>query len=157
MIRRRIASLKKQLEGITQTITESARESESLRPALDILTTVRGVADFTATSLLAAMPELGTLTRKQAATLAGVAPINCDSGTMRGRRKTYGGRTEIRHALYMAAVVGSRFEPILHDFYQNLLKNGKPKKLALSAVMRKLLIHFNSLMRKHSKEVSAVP
>lgn len=83
----------------------------------ETLITVKGVADFTATSLLAAMPELGILTRKQASALAGVAPINCDSGEMRGRRKTYGGCTEIRHALYMAAVVGS-CEPILRDFYQ---------------------------------------
>ena len=155
LIRRRLTSLKKQLENLTETIIEKARSSETLRPALETLTTVKGVADFTATSLLAAMPELGTLTRKQASALAGVAPINCDSGDMRGRRKTYGGRTEIRHALYMAAVVSSRFEPILRDFYQKLVKNGKPKKLALTAVMRKLLIHLNSLMRKHLEEVSA--
>ena len=154
-IRRRLTSLKNQLESLTKTITEKARNSEALRPALETLTTVKGVADFTATSLLAAMPELGTLTRKQASALAGVAPINCDSGEMRGRRKTYGGRSEIRQALYMAAVVSSRFDPILRDFYQNLLKNGKPKKVALTAVMRKLLIHLNSLMRKHLEEVAA--
>ena len=149
MIRRRVAGLQKQLETLAKTITAQAKSSEALRPAVKILTTVKGVADLTATSLLAAMPELGTLTRKQAAALAGVAPINCDSGTMRGRRKTYGGRSEIRQALYMASVVGARFEPILKDFYQTLLAKGKPKKVALTAVMRKLLIHLNSLMRKH--------
>ena len=155
-IRRRVASLKKQLEALTNTITEQARKSELLRPVLDILTSVKGVADFTASSLLAAMPELGTLNRKQASALAGLAPINCDSGKMRGRRKTYGGRVEIRHALYMASVVASRFEPTLRDFYQNLLKNGKPKKLALTAVMRKLLIHLNSLMRKYLEAQKAL-
>ena len=75
--------------------------------------------------------------------------MNCDSGNMRGRRKTYGGRSEIRETLYMTAVVGSRFEPVLRDFYQSLVKNGKAKKVALTAVMRKLLIHLNSLMKKH--------
>lgn len=149
MIRRRINSLQKQLEALAETIAQQAQNSETLRPAVDLLTTVKGVAELTAASLLAAMPELGTLTRKQAAALAGVAPINCDSGNMRGRRKTYGGRSEIRETLYMAAVVGSRFEPILRDFYQNLINNGKAKKVALTAVMRKLLIHLNSLMRNH--------
>jgi len=149
MIRRRIAGLKTQLKNLTDTITSKARQSPTLTPALDLLTTVKGVADFTATSLLAAMPELGTLTRKQAASLAGVAPINCDSGTMRGRRKIYGGRMEIRQALYMAAVVSARYEPTLRDFYQKLLANGKAKKVALTAVMRKLLIYLNSLMRSH--------
>jgi transposase len=154
MIKRRVVSLQKQLEALAKTITDQAKDSAALRPAIEILTTVKGVADLTATSLLAAMPELGTLTRKQAAALAGVAPINCDSGTMRGRRKTYGGRTEIRQALYMATVVSSRFEPTLRDFYQHLLENGKAKKVALTAVMRKLLIYLNSLMRKHLEEIS---
>lgn len=152
MIKRRIVSLQKQLETLAKTITEQAKSSQTLRPAIEILTSVKGVADLTATALLAAMPELGTLTRNQASALAGVAPINCDSGTMRGRRKTYGGRTEIRQALYMAAVVSSRFEPTLRDFYQHLLKNGKAKKVALTAVMRKLLIHLNSLMRRHLEQ-----
>jgi transposase len=155
MIRRRIKSLQKQLETLSQTIADRVEKSEAIRPAIEILTTVKGVAEFTAASLLAAMPELGTLTRKQAAALAGVAPINCDSGTMRGRQKTYGGRCEIREALYMAAVVSSRFEPLLRDFYQSLLQNGKAKKVALTAVMRKLLIHLNSLMRRHLQEKSA--
>ena len=133
MIRRRIIGLQKQLETLTITITDQSKKSEALRPAIEILTTVKGVAELTAASLLAAMPELGTLTRKQAAALAGVAPINCDSGTMRGRRKPYGGRSEIRQALYMAAIVSSRFEPILRDFYQRLINNGKTKKVALTA------------------------
>ena len=157
MIRRRIISLQKQLETLTKTITDQAKKSEVLRPAVEILTTVKGVADLTAASLLAAMPELGTLTRKQTAALAGLAPINCDSGTMRGHRKTYGGRSEIRQALYMAAVVSSRFEPILRDFYQRLIKNGKTQKVALTAVMRKLLIHLNSLMRNHLETSETTP
>ena len=149
LIKRRISSLTKQLESLKELIAKKAETSAALSEPAKILTTVKGVASLTAISLLAAMPELGKLTRKEAAALAGVAPINCDSGTMRGRRKTYGGRQEIRQTLYMAAVVGARYEPILRDFYQNLLQKGKAKKVALTAVMRKLLIHLNSLMRRY--------
>jgi len=159
LIKRRIKRLQKQLETLTQTITDLAESPQALSPAVKVLTTVKGVATFTATALLAAMPELGTLTRKQAAALAGVAPINCDSGQMKGRRKTYGGRSEIRQALYMAAVVSSRFEPepILSDFHQRLNENGKSKKVALTAVMGKLLIHLNSLMSGHLEQMKSTP
>ena len=95
------------------------------------------------------MPELGKIPNKQASSLAGVARFNRDSGKMRGQRTILGGRKEIRKALYMAALVGSRYNPVLIEFYQRLLAKGKPKKLALIAVMRKLLCYLNSLMKKN--------
>ncbi|MBK1831114.1 IS110 family transposase [Verrucomicrobiaceae bacterium R5-34] len=101
------------------------------------------------------MPELGKITNKEAASLAGLAPFNRDSGKMRGQRKIFGGRREIHQALYMAALSGSRYNPILKGFYQRLLEKGKPKKLALTAVMRKLLCHLNSLMKRYINQTQS--
>ena len=102
---------------------------------MTLLATTKGVGDNSALSLLVAMPELGKITNKEAASLAGVAPFNRDSGKMRGQRKIFGGRKEVRRALYMAALVGSRHNDILKGFYQRLLEKGKPKKLVLIALM----------------------
>ena len=98
-------------------------------------------------SLLAYLPELGTLNRKQIAALVGVAPFNRDSGPHRGKRNVWGGRTRVRAALYMAALVASRYNPVLRAFYQRLLDAGKPKKLALTACMRKLLTILNAMVK----------
>ena len=98
-------------------------------------------------TLLAYLPELGTLNRRQIAALVGVAPFNRDSGTLRGKRTVWGGRARVRTALYMGALVASRFNPVIRDFYQRLLSAGKPKKLALTACMRKLLIILNSMLK----------
>ena len=98
-------------------------------------------------TLLAYLPELGTLNRRQIAALVGVAPFNRDSGTLRGKRTVWGGRARVRTALYMGAMVASRFNPVIRDFYQRLLSAGKPKKLALTACMRKLLIILNSMLK----------
>ena len=98
-------------------------------------------------TLLAYLPELGALNRKQIAALVGVAPFNRDSGPRRGRRSVWGGRARVRSALYMGALVASRHNPVLREFYQRLLQAGKPKKVALTACMRKLLIILNSMMR----------
>jgi len=97
--------------------------------------------------LLALMPELGTLSEIQAAALAGVAPFNCDSGQHRGQRHIQGGRHQVRSTLYMAALVASRFNPILKALYLRLLAQGKPKKLALTVLMRKLIILANKLLK----------
>ena len=99
------------------------------------------------------MPELGKLSTNEASSLAGLAPFNRDSGKYRGRRMIYGGRKDIRQALYMAALVASIHNPILKEFYQRLLVNGKPKKLALIAVMRKLLSYLNLLMKRHLQSI----
>ena len=98
-------------------------------------------------TLLAYLPELGTLNRKQVAALVGVAPFNRDSGPYRGKRSVWGGRATVRSVLYMGALVASRRNPVLREFYQRLLEDGKPKKLALTACMRKLLTILNSMMR----------
>ena len=99
------------------------------------------------TTLLATVPELGTLSDGQCAALLGVAPLNCDSGPWRGRRHIYGGRAFARRVLYMAALTASRSNPVLAAFYQRLLGAGKPPKAALVAVMRKLLLHLNRVLR----------
>lgn len=152
IVKRRMKSIQKEIDKIEKQLIELKEKSPQLSEPCKLLTATKGVGDNTALSLLVAMPELGTLTRKQAAALAGVAPINRDSGKMRGRRTIYGGRRDVRQAIYMAALVASRCNPILKEFYQRLLENGKPKKVALTAVMRKLLIHLNALMKKYLEQ-----
>ena len=99
-------------------------------------------------TLLADLPELGTLSRKQIAALVGVAPFNRDSGPHRGKRTVWGGRARVRAALYMGALVARRWNPVIQEFYQRLLAAGKPKKLALTACMRKLLTILNCMLKK---------
>ncbi|MGE9268246.1 MAG: IS110 family transposase [Verrucomicrobiales bacterium] len=155
-VKSRLKAIQKTIDKIDTQLDELKEKSSLFREPCRLLTTTKGVGQQTALSLLVAMPELGTLSRSQAASLAGVAPINRDSGKMRGRRTIYGGRKDARQALYMAALVATRFNPILKEFYQRLLEKGKPKKLALTAVMRKLLIHLNSLMKKYLEHIQAL-
>jgi transposase len=105
------------------------------------------VGTRTAALLLAQMPELGQLNRGEAAALAGLAPFNHDSGSIRGKRAIFGGRRALRSGLYMAALSAARYNPILSSFYQRLRAKGKPHKLALTAVMRKLLLALNSTLK----------
>ena len=98
-------------------------------------------------TLLSYVPELGALDRKKIAALVGVAPINRDSGNMRGKRTIWGGRARVRAVLYMGALVASRHNPIIRDFYRRLLAAGKPKKVALTACMRKLITILNAILR----------
>lgn len=118
----------------------------SLAPLITV-PTVPGVGKVTATTLLAELPELGQLSRRQISGLAGVCPFSRDSGTMRGRRTIWGGRASVRAALYMAAVVASRHNPVIRIFYQRLLLAGKQKKVALVACMHKLLITLNAMLK----------
>ena len=113
----------------------------------DLLRSVPGVGEQLSLSLLAYLPELGTLNRKQIAALVGVAPFNRDSGPRRGKRSVWGGRSRVRATLYMAALSASRYNPVLRVFYQRLLAAGKPKKVALTACMRKLLTILNAMIR----------
>ena len=106
-----------------------------------------GIARVTSVNLVATLPELGHLNRRQIASLAGVAPFNRDSGRYRGKRSIFGGRAATRSALYMAALVGARFNPVLRAFYQRLRTRGKPAKVALVACMRKLLTILNVMVR----------
>ena len=116
----------------------------------DILRSVPGVGEQLSLALLAQLPELGTLNRRQVAALVGVAPFNRDSGAMRGKRTVLGGRARVRAVLYMATLAASRFNPVIRDFYQRLLAAGKPKKVALVACMRKLLVILNSMLKQRS-------
>ena len=113
----------------------------------NLLRSVPGVGEQLSVTLLAHLPELGALDRKRIAALVGVAPINRDSGKMRGKRSIWGGRARVRAVLYMAALVGSRYNPVLRDLYQRLLTAGKPKKVALTACMRKLLTILNAMVK----------
>lgn len=115
------------------------------------LSSVKGVGTMTVAALLAEVPELGSLSRRAISALVGVAPINRDSGTMRGRRTIFGGRDGVRTSLYMAALVAARFNPVIKTFYLRLLASGKPKKVALVACMRKLLTILNAMLRKNEE------
>ena len=99
------------------------------------------------TSLLANLPELGKLDRRSIAALVGVAPMNCDSGKYRGKRRTWGGRSDVRAVLYMAIMTAVRFNPVISKFYKRLIDGGKPHKVAATASMRKLLTILNSMVR----------
>jgi len=139
--------IKKQIEQLDLLIEQHIAQSAELSAKADKMTAISGVGARTAALLLAQMPELGQLNRRQIAALVGVAPFNRDSGAMRGKRTIFGGRREVRHGLYMATLVAARHNPILRTFYQRLRAAGKPAKLALTATMRKLLIALNSALK----------
>lgn len=117
----------------------------------DLLRSVPGVGPIVSRTLLADLPELGALNRKQIAALVGVAPLAKDSGTLRGKRMVWGGRAPVRAALYMGALIASRHNPVIRDFYQRLVAAGKPKKVALTACMRKLLVILNTMVRNNTR------
>ena len=112
-----------------------------------LLDSVKGVGPVTILTLTAALPELGQLGRRQIAKLVGVAPLSDDSGGRSGKRRTWGGRSEVRSVVYMAAIVAMRHNPVIREFYERLLKAGKPKKMAIVACMRKLLTILNAMLR----------
>ena len=145
-----IAWLERELDDLDEGLRQTLRQSPVWREKDDLLRTVPGVGEQLSLTLLAYLPELGTLDRRQIAALVGVAPFNRDSGTLRGKRTVWGGRARVRAALYMGALVASRFNPVIQDFYQRLLAAGKPKKLALTACMRKLLVILNSMLKHGS-------
>jgi transposase len=146
-IKTHIGWLRRQLTRIDRTIDDTIRQSPIWRAKDDLLRSVPGVGPTTSSTLLALLPELGSLDRKQIAALVGVAPFNRDSGTLRGRRQVWGGRARVRGALYMAALVGVRHNPILKAFYARLRDAGKPAKVALVASMHKLLTILNAIVR----------
>lgn len=148
-VQQSIRWLEKRLKSTDEDIGGKLRDSGVWRDKVELLESVPGIARTTSVNLLATVPELGTLNRRQISALVGVAPFNRDSGRWRGKRKIYGGRAEARCALYMAALVGSRHNPVLRAFYQRLRSAGKPAKVALTACMRKLLIIVNTMLRDH--------
>ena len=131
--------LEQELDDLDHGLRETLRQSPVWREKDDLLRTVPGVGEQLSLTLLAHLPELGALNRREIAALVGVVPFNRDSGTLRGTRTVWGGRARVRAALYMGALVASRHNPVIRDFYQRLVASGKPKKMALVACMRKLL------------------
>ncbi|MBA5871268.1 MAG: IS110 family transposase [Nitrospira sp. CR2.1] len=145
-----IAWLEKELAATHTDLTATIRKSPVWREKEEVLRSVPGVGPVLTTTLFANLPELGTLTRKAVAALAGVAPFPRDSGTLKGRRAIWGGRAHVRAALYRAALVATRRNPVIHAFYQRLCQAGKAKKLALTACMRKLLTILNAMVKSRT-------
>src|SRR5206468_6116767 len=146
-LRAHIAWLERELIHTDTDLAQTIHESPVWREKDELLRSVPGVGPVLTTTLLANLPELGTLTGKQIAALVGVAPLNRDSGTLRGRRTVWGGRAQVRATLYMAAVVAARFNPVIRAFYRRLCTAGKAKKVALTACMRKLLTILNAMLK----------
>jgi transposase len=146
-LRTHIRWLERRLADVDHDLGSAIQASPVWRVHEDLLRTVPGIGPTTARTLLAELPELGRLDRRAIAALVGVAPFNCDSGQHRGRRRIAGGRAAVRASLYMAALVASRRNPSLAAFYQRLRARGKPAKLALVAVMRKLLTILNAMLK----------
>jgi len=142
--------LQKRLSEADEDLRRRIESSPIWKAKDDLLQSTPGIGPATSTTLLAALPELGSLNRHQIATLVGVAPINRDSGKFRGRRTIQGGRCSVRRVLFMATLSGIRFNPILATFYKRLLAAGKPKIVAVVACMRKLLVILNTMLKTNT-------
>lgn len=143
--------LSKQIDQIDRNFRKLVSNTPAWREKDDLLQSIPGIGPIVSCTLLAQLPELGRLNRRQIAALAGVAPFNRDSGSQRGSRRTWGGRATVRSVLYMAAVTGARHNPVLKRFFQRLTELGKPTKSALTACMRKLLTWANAMLRDGKK------
>ena len=150
-----IAWLKEKLTALDEELAQVVRKSPLWREREDLLRGVPGVGPVVSITLLAELPELGTLDRRQIAALVGVAPFNRDSGILRGKRSIWGGRAPVRSALYMATVVAIRFNLVIRSFYERLRSAGKAKKLAITACMRKLITILNAMLKHHTHWNSA--
>lgn len=142
-----IAFLQGRIEQTQQALREAIEESPAWRANDDLLQSMPGIGPVVSATLVAELPELGRLCSKEIAALVGIAPFNCDSGRMRGRRAIWGGRAPVRRALYMATLVAVRHNPVLRLHYEQLVGRGKAKKVALVACMRKLLVWLNAMLR----------
>ena len=142
-----ISWLERELNDLDTDLLQRIHNSPLWREKDDLVRSVLGVGPQVSLTLLAYLPELGRLNRKRIAALVGVAPFNRDSGSRRSKRSVWGGRTRLRAVLYMGALVASRYNPVLRAFYQRLLAAGKPKKLALTACMRKMLTILNAMVK----------
>jgi transposase len=139
--------LRRQIQEVDDDLGRQIRSSPLWREREFLLRSIPGIGPIVSVTLLSQLPELGQLDRKAIAKLVGVAPLNHDSGTFHGKRKVWGGRAAVRAALYMAALVATRYNPPIRLFYQRLLAAGKPKKLALVACMHKLLLQCSAILR----------
>ena len=146
-VQRHIDYLRSELDDTDKTLDALIAESEVCSHKLSVMTSVKGLGRVTGTNLLANLPELGQLSHKKISALVGVCPYSRDSGAYRGKRMIWGGRAQVRQGIYMAALVASRHNPVIKNFYDRLLEKGKPKKVALVACMRKLLVILNAMVR----------
>jgi transposase len=145
-LRAHIDYLRKQIKQADNDLDREVRNC-ALWDRYELLSSVPGVGRVLSVALLSDLPELGRLNRREIAALVGVAPFNCDSGTLRGQRKIQGGRKRLRRSLYMATLASVRCNPVLRQFYQRLRASGKPAKVALVAAMRKLLLILNAMLK----------
>jgi len=150
-INRHIRWLEKRLQHVDGDLEAAIAASPLYQAKADLLRSVPGVGPITTLTLIATLPELGQLSRHQIAALVGVAPLNRDSGTLRGKRMVWGGRAPVRAVLYMAALVGIKHNPVLRQFYERLRAAGKPFKVAVTACMRKLLTILNAMLRQNCR------
>ena len=141
--------MEENLEDLDQELGDFIRSSPLWKDKDELLRSTPGVGPILSTTLLSGLPELGSLNRGEIAALVGVAPFNRDSGTLRGKRKVWGGRGQVRAVLYMATLSATRYNPVLREFYQRLCAAGKPNKVALTACMRKLLTILNIMVKHH--------
>jgi transposase len=150
-IQAHIRWLEREIEKGNRDLDEFIKKSPLWREKLEILQSAKGVGPVLSITLLSDLPELGTLNRKQIAALAGVAPLNRDSGKFRGRRAIWGGRAHVRTALYMGTRVAIRFNPVIRAFAQRLRDAGKPYKVIVTACMRKFLTILNTMVKNHTR------
>lgn len=148
MIKDAINVYESQLKTIQQTRNELIEEDEHTRKKATLIRSAPGLGDVTVATLISELPELGYLNRRQIARLVGVAPTNRDSGTLRGKRTTGGGRVDVRNALFMPTLVAIRHNPTIKAFYNRLVEKGKPKMVALIAAMRKLITILNVMIKE---------
>lgn len=146
-IKQSLETLKQQVKTIDERLAKCVQADTANARKVEILESVKGVGPVAVSTILAQLPELGKLNRGEIAKLVGVAPLNNDSGQVSGQRRTFGGRSYVRRVLYMATLVATRFNTRIKTFYQRLLSEGKPKKVALTAAMRKLLTILNTLIK----------
>jgi len=144
-----LAWLQKELSETEDDLDHAVRNSAAWRATEDLLASVAGIGKTSARTLIAELPELGALDRRRIASLVGVAPVNRDSGTFRGRRMVMGGRASVRKALYMPTLTAIRRNPPIRALYARLIARGKPAKVAITAAMRKLLTILNAILRDH--------
>jgi transposase len=146
-IEKNIDWLEERLSEIDTHLSTVVRASPIWRERDNLLRSVPGVGDVLSRSLLSNLPELGTLNRREIAALVGVAPLNCDSGKRQGKRRVWGGRSDVRSILYMAVLSAKKYNPTIRDFYNRLREAGKPHKVAAVASMRKLITILNAMVR----------
>jgi transposase len=146
-IKDHITWLEKRLKDLDDNLDSTLRNSPVWQEKDALLQSVPGVGRVLSLSILSQLPELGRLNRRQIAALVGVAPFNCDSGSYRGRRRVWGGRTHLRGILFMATLASTRYNPVIKAFYGRLRASGKPSKVALTACMRKLLVILNAILK----------